>query len=71
MTNKNTHVWVILDETDYRCINCDVRHTPSRNNQECSYVKKPKNKEASASFNQCTRYKKAGPQKENAPMANV
>ena len=47
MTNKNTHVWVILDETDYRCINCDVRHTPSRNNQECSYVKKPKNKEAS------------------------
>lgn len=39
MTQNNNHVWVILTEDDYRCVNCDIRHAPAREHQECSYQK--------------------------------
>lgn len=39
MTQNNNHVWVILNEDDYRCVNCDIRYSPTRDNQECSYQK--------------------------------
>lgn len=42
MTNNNNHVWTILNEDDYRCVNCDIRYSPNKENQECSYVKTSK-----------------------------
>ena len=47
MTKNNTHVWVILTEDDYRCVNCDIKHNPSRENQECSYLKNTQRQDTS------------------------
>ena len=39
MTQDNLHVWVIFDKDQYRCVNCDIKHSPDQQDQECPFLK--------------------------------
>lgn len=39
MTHNNRHVWVVLDQEQYRCVNCDIKHSPDLQDQECPFLK--------------------------------